>query len=103
MRRVQLGGVFIRVMFHGFVRVLDGMHGVAVRNVRMVTCLDVIAAIVVASGFPMVFGCILVVFGGFEVVLNAFVFRHVVSPHFGVIWEPVVMLLARRYGPVRNL
>ena len=80
MRRLQFRGMFIRVMFHGVVSVLDGVHGVAVSYVCMMACLDVIAGIMVASGFPMVFGSILVVLGGLEVVLNAFVFRHVISP-----------------------
>jgi hypothetical protein len=77
-RRVLLGGMFVGVMFHGFFGVPGGMHRVAMSNVRMVTGLDGVAFIVMTSGFAMVLGRVIVMLGGFEMVFNAFVLRHVV-------------------------
>ena len=68
------------MMLYGFVRILDGVHRMTVSYVRVMACFNVIAVIVMASRFPMVFCRVLVVLGGFEVVLNAFVLRHVISP-----------------------
>jgi hypothetical protein len=83
--------MLIRVMFHGFFGVPEGMHRVAVGNVRVVAGLDVVAVIVMARGFAMMFGRVVVMFGGFQMVLNAWVLRHVVL-------SSLPMLRAVRYG-----
>jgi hypothetical protein len=95
MRRVQLGGMFIRVMFHGFFGVPDGMHCMAVSDVRMVAGLDMVAVIVVARSFAMMLGRVVVMFGGFQMVFNALVLRHVVL-------SSVAMLRAAKYRAVRS-
>jgi hypothetical protein len=81
-RRLQLGGMLIGVMFSGFFGVPDGVHGMTVSYVRMVSCLDVVAVLVVASRFPMMPGRMLVVFGCLDMVVNAFMLRHVFHSSF---------------------
>ncbi len=69
--------MLIGVMFHGFFGVPGGMHRMAVSDVRVVAGLDGIAFLMVASGFAMMLGRVVVVFSGFQVMFNAFVLRHV--------------------------
>ena len=87
--------MLIRVMFHGFLGVPDGMHGMAVSDVRMVAGRDVVAFIVVASSFAMMLSGIVMMVGGLQVVFNAFVLRHVVL-------SSLPMLRAVKYGAVRS-
>jgi len=92
---VQVGGMLIRVMLHGFFGVPYGMHGVAVSDVSMVAGLDVIAVVVVASGFAMMPGRVFVMLGCFAMMFGAFVLRH------GV-FSSTQMLRAVQYGAVRS-
>ena len=63
--------MLIGVMLHGFFRMSDSMHGVTVGDVRVMAGCNMIAVIVVARGFAMMFGRVVVMFGGFQMVLNA--------------------------------
>jgi hypothetical protein len=87
--------MFIRVMFHCFFGVPNGMHRVPVSHVRMVAGLDVIAFFVVASGFAMMFGRVVMMCGGLEMMFSAFVLGHVVC-------SSLPMLRAVQYGAVRS-
>jgi hypothetical protein len=87
-RRLQLGGMLVGVMLHGFFGVPDGMHGVAMSHVRVMPGLDVIAVVVVAGGFAMMLGSL-------QMVFNAFVFRHVVL-------SSLAILRAAKYGAMKG-
>ena len=82
MRRLQFGGVLIGVMFSGFFGVPDGVRGMAVSYVGMMSCLYVVAVLVVAGRFAMMPGRVLVVFGCLDMVVNAFMLRHVFHSSF---------------------
>jgi hypothetical protein len=81
--------MLVRVMFHGFFGMPYGMHGVAVRNVRMVTGFDVIAVFMVASGFAMMLGRVVMMRGCLQMMFSAFVLRHGVSPHWDITRRPI--------------
>ena len=70
--------MLIGVMLHGFFRVPDGVHRVTVGDVRVMAGCNMIAVIVVARCFAVMFGRVVMMLGGFQMVLNALVFRHVV-------------------------
>jgi hypothetical protein len=67
--------VVIRGVLGGFFRVMLGMRVMAMRYVGMVVGLLMISRGVMLSGVAMVFRCVLVMLGGFQVVLFTF-FRH---------------------------
>ncbi len=72
--------VLLSVMTAGFGMMMFGVAGVAVRAVRMMSRLFVIAGFMMLGGFVMVLRRMLVVFGGFAMVLNACVVAHIRSP-----------------------
>ncbi len=92
---MQVGGMLIRMMLHGFFGVPYGMHGVAVSNVSVVAGPDVIAIFVVASGFAMMPGRVFMMLGCFAMMFSAFVLRH------GV-FSSTPMLRAVQHGAVRS-
>jgi len=68
--------MFIRVVFDRFFGVSDSVHRVAMSNVRVMAGRDVIAVLVMASGFAMM--PVVMMLGGFQMMFNAFVLGHVV-------------------------
>ena len=57
-----------------------GMAGMTVGAVGVVRRLLVIAGLMMLGGFTMVLGCVLVMFGGLVMMVDACVVAHVFSP-----------------------
>jgi hypothetical protein len=57
-----------------------GMAGMTVGTVGVVRRLVVIASLMMLGGFTMVLGCVLVMFGGLVMMVDACVVAHVFSP-----------------------
>jgi uncharacterized membrane protein len=72
--------VMLGVMTAGFDVVMFGVAGMAVGAVGVVRRFFVIASIMMLGGFAMMLGCVLVVFGGLVMVLNACMVAHVSLP-----------------------
>jgi hypothetical protein len=70
-----LVAVFGGVVFCGFPGVVRGVGLMAVRHLRVMGCLLMVAGFVVIGGGGMVLGGVLVVFGGFAVMLGG-ILRH---------------------------
>jgi hypothetical protein len=76
--------VMLGVMTAGFDMVMLGMAGVAMRAVRMMSRLFVIAGFMMLGSFAMVLRGMLVVFGCLVVMLDACVVGHVSSPGLAI-------------------
>jgi hypothetical protein len=72
--------VMLGVMTAGLDMMMFGMAGMTVGAVGVVRRLLVIAGLMMLGGFTMVLGCVLVMFGGLVMVLDACVVAHVFSP-----------------------
>jgi hypothetical protein len=72
------------VMTAGFDVMMLGVAGVAMRAVRVMGRLFVIAGFVMLGGFAMVLRGMLVVFGSLVVMLDVCVFAHVSSPGLAI-------------------
>jgi hypothetical protein len=72
--------VMLGVMPAGLDMVVFGMAGVPVSAVRMMGGLFVIAGFMMLGGFAVMLCCVLVVFGGLVVVLDACVVVHISLP-----------------------
>jgi len=68
--------VVVRVLLRGVLRVLDRMQLVAVREVRVVACLLVVAGFGVVRGLAMMLGGVVVVLRGFAVVMMDVMVAH---------------------------
>ena len=69
-----------RVMAAGLGMMFLGMAGMAMGAVGVVRGLVVIAGLMVPGGFAVVLRCLLVVFGGLVMVLDACVVSHISLP-----------------------
>lgn len=67
-------------MTAGFRMMFFGVAGMTVGAMRMMRCLLVMASFVMLGSFAMMLRGMLVMFGGFMVVLDACVIAHVCSP-----------------------
>jgi len=74
--------VLADVVFGCLVGVLACVQRVTVGQVRVMSCLLVIAGFVVRGGFAMVLGCVFVVFGRALMVLRA----SMITRHSGSSW-----------------
>jgi hypothetical protein len=72
------------VMTAGFGVMMFGMAGVAMRAVRMMSRLFVIAGFMMLGSFAMVLRGMLVVFGRLVMMLDACVVAHVSSPGLAI-------------------
>jgi hypothetical protein len=72
--------VMLGVMTACLDMVMFGMAGMTVGAVGVVRCLFVIAGLMMLGGFTMVLGCVLVMFGGLVMMVDACVVAHVFSP-----------------------
>jgi hypothetical protein len=72
--------VMFRVMAAGLGMMFLGVAGVPVGAMGVVRRLLVIAGLMVLGGFTVVLRCLLVVFGGLVMVLDACVVSHIFSP-----------------------
>jgi hypothetical protein len=76
--------VMLGVMTAGFDMVMLGMAGVAMRAVRMMSRLFVIAGFMMLGSFAMVLRGMLVMFGRLVMMLDACVVGHVSSPGLAI-------------------
>jgi hypothetical protein len=75
---IFFGGLFsvlVGVMFARFRRVMRGMGGVTVRDMSVVSCLFVVASLMMIGGGVVMRGSVLMVFGSFAVVIDSLL-RH---------------------------
>jgi hypothetical protein len=75
--------VLIRVMLACFLRMMRGVQAMPMGDMRMMGGFFMISALMMRSGFAMMFGGVLVMFRGFGVMLRALMNRtHNVASFF---------------------
>jgi hypothetical protein len=85
--------VLFRVMFSGFIRVVTRVRRMAVRRVRVVGGLFVLAVIVMLGRFTMVLCSVLMMLGRLGVVLRPFVFHGFLLGLEAVVYNKSMTLL----------
>jgi hypothetical protein len=71
--------VLVGMVLAGFCAVMLRVQRVAVRNVRVMACLFMVAGFMMSRGFAVMFGCGLMMTGSFMMMFGAFVCHGYVS------------------------
>jgi hypothetical protein len=71
--------VLVGMVLAGLTAMMGRVQRMAVRNVSVMTCLFVIAGVMVNRGFAVMFGCGFVMMGSLMMMLGAFVCHGYVS------------------------